>query len=317
MSLDVVGFGSLNFDYIYVVDSLAHGDEQVIIQEYHGSPGGSAANSIFALAKLGVTTGFLGAVGGDTEREQILTHMRDSNIDTSKIKVLASQSTSKVIVFVENGGERAMYSLPGASASTLAQPDEPNIDWLKKSKYVIFSAIPGKNALQTQEEIISHIHDDTHVVFMPGALYSKLGYSELKDIISHTYLLILNRRETQELTGREYASGAKWLVQAGCNHVVVTLSANGCLICTNDAELIVPTPELPKDKIVDSTGAGDAFTAGLIYGLLNDKPLHASAFYGNLSARACIQNLGARAGLHDKQKLESDFENFSEMMNNG
>jgi sugar/nucleoside kinase (ribokinase family) len=81
----------------------------------------------------------------------------------------------------------------------------------------------------------------------------------------------------------------------------------------NDDEIstIIPTPKLPSDKIVDSTGAGDAFAAGFIFGILHGKSLSHAALCGNLTARAAVQALGAQVGLLNKDELMREVEKYS------
>lgn len=315
MSMDVIGIGSLNYDYLHSVDTLAHGDQQVVIKQSFTSPGGSCANTIYGLAKLGIRTGFIGVVGSDLEGEQILSQMHDIGIDTSKISTVPQTTTSKVYVFIDKDGERAMYSLPGTCNTH--QFNEEDIDWLRTGKYIVISAIPGEDKFQQIQKMIYQIPKDTRIIFMPGALYSSLGYSVLKNIIKKTYLLILNRGETRTLTDQEYEAGAKWLVDNGCTNVIVTLGDKGCFICNNEMQSIIPTPKLSPDKIVDSTGAGDAFVAGLVFGLLNEMTLQHAALLGNLAGRYCLQAFGARQGVIDRGTLMAEFEKYSKVMKNG
>jgi ribokinase len=309
MVLDVVGYGAINFDYINVVDELATGDQQAVITETHGLPGGSATNTIFGLATLGVNTGFLGAVGGDTEGAKILKNMQNMGMDISRIKKLDAEFTSKVFVYVDSSGERAMYSLPGASIKL--QANDQDIEWLKTSKFTVISSLPGKDQVRKIQKVVEEIHENTKIIFMPGGLYSKYGYSELKKIISMSYMLILNRRELQELTGQDPNNGSKWLLNHGAQRVAVTLGEEGCLVNDNNNHKIIPTPKLPPDQIVDSTGAGDAFAAGLIFGMLHGKSLPHAALCGNLTARAAVQALGAQVGLLNKDELMREFERYS------
>lgn len=309
MALEVVGYGAVNFDYINLVDELATGDQQAVIKETQGVPGGSAANTIFGLATLGVKTGFLGAVGGDSEGEEILKYMQQVGMDISRIKKLDSENTSKVFVFVDFRGERAMYSLPGASIKF--QATEQDIGWLKTSRFTVLSSLPGSDQVQKIQKVVGEIHEDTHIIFMPGGLYSKYGYSKLQEIINKSYMLIVNRRELQELTGKDQNSGSKWLLDQGAKCVIVTLGEDGCLVNDHNNTTIIPTPKLPPDKIVDSTGAGDAFTAGLIFGILQGKSLPHAALCGNLTARAAVQALGAQVGLLNKEELMREFDKYS------
>lgn len=321
MDKDVLGMGSLNFDYIYEVDSIATGDQQVIIknthavhgphgtQGVHGSPGGSAANCIYGLAKLGVGTAFFGAVGDDSEGEQILFQMKDVSIDTSLVKVYQNTATSKVMIFVDKDGERAMYTLPGAS--TRIRPNDHDIHQLNQYKLIIISAIPGDAQFKLLKEIVSKINKNVKIVFMPGALYIKFGFKRLHDLLKRTYLLILNHRELQDLTNKNLEDGINWLIEKGCRIIVVTLGSDGCLVADSTIFNKIPTKKIPVNKIIDSTGAGDAFTAGILFGLLNNKSLKVASLYGNLTAANCIQALGARAGLLDKKSLLYEFKKFS------
>jgi ribokinase len=311
-----IGIGSLNFDYIYKVDTVATGDEQVVISDYHGSPGGSAANTIYALARLGIKTGFVGAVGVDVEGEQILSQMTEIGTDVTRIQKLKSELTSRVMVFVDNYGERAMYSLP--AASTKLQISNNDIEYLKSVEFTIISAIPDNRYLELYKKIVTQIQHDTKIIFMPGALYSKTGHSILKEILNAAYSVILNRRELEEITQQpEYQDGAQWLVKSGCKNVVVTLGKSGAFIQNAKQQTVIPSPEVTQEKIIDTTGAGDAFAAGLIFGLTLDKPFNDAILIGNIMAGACIQGLGARGYIPDKDKILLEFNEYSERIKNG
>ncbi len=312
MNIEAIGNGALNFDYLYVVDALATDGHQATISESFETPGGSCANAIYGLAKLGIKTGFVGAVGDDYEGERVLLQMQKVKIDTSKIKSLSKVATSKIFVFIDRNGERVMYSLPGASNKF--KGNTRDISWLSKSKYVLLSSIAGGAQLQFQKKIVTEIHKTTRIVYMPGALYLKYDFSKLKDIITKSFIIILNRREIQQLTNCDYHSGAQLLVEKGCCTVAVTLGAAGCFIYDGRISSLVSSPKLPKNRIVDSTGAGDAFAAGLIFGLLNDRSLSDAAVFGNIAARCCIQGLGARTSLPDKRLLNSETRKYTKQL---
>jgi sugar/nucleoside kinase (ribokinase family) len=164
--------------------------------------------------------------------------------------------------------------------------------------------------------LISNIQKTTKIIFLPGALYSRYGFSELEPILTQSDIVILNSREVLELTGRKFQVGAKWLVKKGCKIVVITLGRQGCFIYYSKKSRIIPTVKLSDNKIVDSTGAGDAFATGLVYGLLNKLQLTKAAFLGNLNARFCIQGLGARFGLPDENLLINEFRKYSKVVEN-
>jgi ribokinase len=152
---------------------------------------------------------------------------------------------------------------------------------------------------------------------MPGGFYSRLGFAKLKKILIKSEIIVLNRRELKLITGKKYSTGARWLINNGCKLVVATLGEAGCVITEENGQTEIPTIKLSKNKIIDSTGAGDAFTAGLIYGLLTNRSIFGSAFLGNLAGRCCVQGVGARANLPNKNFLEKEYKIYSKVITNG
>jgi ribokinase len=313
----VVGLGSLNYDYIYIVDKFAAGDHQVVIEDSMGSPGGSAANSIFGLSLLGIRTGFIGTLGDDPEGRLIISEMSKIGIDTSFIECSKDAITSQVLVFVDRYGERAMYTLPGAGKELTIGNSE--IDYINDSGFVIISAIPGDQAFNKFVDLVSKLNKNVKLVFLPGGLYSKRGLDELKPIFQRTYLLVMNRRELEYMTntGSDYRAGIEKLLGYDVKNIVITAGSQGCMVQAGNEYYQVPIKKLQKEQVVDSTGAGDAFTAGMIFGLLSGKPFYDAAICGNLAGRACIQALGARAGLLTISKIENEFNVYLKEISNG
>jgi len=133
-----------------------------------------------------------------------------------------------------------------------------------------------------------------YISFDPGIIYAQRGIDELKPILTHVDILLLNKTEIEELTGLNYRDGASELISMGISVVVVKLGEDGCYITDGSKEIAVPSF---KVEVVDTTGAGDAFNAGFLYGFLKGKDLEECGRLGNLVASRCIQKLGARAGL--------------------
>src|SRR4030066_649770 len=84
--IDIVGFGAINIDRLFRVDELVVDGEQ-LVTDFASLPGGSAANTIYGLAKLGVKTGFVGAVGNDEAGKELLDDFKAAAVDTGQIRV--------------------------------------------------------------------------------------------------------------------------------------------------------------------------------------------------------------------------------------
>ncbi|UCD54224.1 MAG: carbohydrate kinase family protein, partial [Dehalococcoidia bacterium] len=84
--IELTGLGALNMDYLYKVERIVE-DGETVVTETKSSPGGSAANTIYGLAKLEVSTGFAGVIGGDTEGKILLKDFQEVGVDTTQIRV--------------------------------------------------------------------------------------------------------------------------------------------------------------------------------------------------------------------------------------
>ncbi len=106
--MDFVGCGALNLDRLFKVSRITKGDEEVAIEDAQEQPGGSAANTIYALGKLNKEVGFIGSVGSDAEGKLVLDSMKSAGVDTSQIKIKPKTRTGLVIGIVDVKGERSL-----------------------------------------------------------------------------------------------------------------------------------------------------------------------------------------------------------------
>ena len=179
--MDIIGIGALNFDRLYKVDRLNVGDDEIYIKEEHEAPGGSGANTIYALGKLGLTAGFIGAVGGDDEGRQIIKSFEDTGVDTKGIAVKKDARTSLILGFVDKIGERALYVSPRVNSELSTRDVDPK--YFKDAKMMLLSSFVDDAQLELQKKILKKASKDTKIIFMPGALYCKRGYDNLKPIL--------------------------------------------------------------------------------------------------------------------------------------
>jgi ribokinase len=291
----IIGIGALNIDKLYLVERIGDAGEEIGIDSVSEQPGGSAANTIAALARLGIKTGFIGRVGDDADGAYLRFEMAKEGVDTRGIEV-ARGRTGSAIVLVDPGGERSMYVHPGVNDALSLTPE--NLSYVKSAKCLHLSSFVGETVIDVQREILDR--SKAEISFAPGMLYVRRGLDRLSGIISNARVVFLNRDEIEILTGSGYRKGAGELNEIGAEIVVVTLGGDGCYIRTSDAEVSIPGLAA---RVVDTTGAGDAFCAGFLYGLLVDEPLGACGRLGNFVAAKCIGAVGAREGLPRKIEI--------------
>ncbi|MBN2014898.1 MAG: carbohydrate kinase family protein [Candidatus Altiarchaeota archaeon] len=295
--MDVIGFGALNLDRLYRVKDLAKEGEHQEILDFEELPGGSAANTIAGLARLGLRTGFIGALGDDPEGRIMLEDFKDYGVNTRGISILKGR-TGFIIGFVDSRGERTLYPYPGANS--MLEFKEELLEYAKNTGYLHLSSFVDDRQFGLQKKIVNLLPKKVEISLSPGILYSRKGLSPMLPILKRSSIVFLNESEIRVMTGEDYRNGSKTLIEKGVKRVAVTLGDKGCYLRDQDGEHKVKAAGV---RVVDTTGAGDAFSAGFIYGLISGKSTHESGILGNRMAARCIQKLGARTGLPTKQEL--------------
>lgn len=288
-AIEVIGFGALNCDRIYQVDDLALPGQEIGVISSAQQPGGSAANTIVGLARLGVRTGFIGTVGDDSAGRLLLSDLGREGVDLQGIKI-SKGDTGTALIFVDSRGERAIYILPSVNDTFVAT----NEHYAKQTAVLHVSSFMGTDQLKMQIAYLQRLEKLPKISFSPGNIYTKLGTNELKPLIEQSFAVFLNREEAEALTESSSIEDVSKLLDAGAQIVAVTLGGEGAYIATSRENLHIPPYE---SRMTDTTGAGDAFAAGFLYGQLTGKNLRKSGLYGNFMASRSIAQPGGRKGL--------------------
>jgi len=298
LNVDIVGVGALNLDNLYCVSRFGTSGEEIPILSHSVSPGGSATNTIVALSRLGIKTGFIGVVGNDTAGRTILNNLNLEGVDTEGV-AQTGENTGKVIALIDNEGERTLYVHPGVNDSF--QINDSVIRLAIKANFLHLSSFVGETSFNSQKKLLKKIKPN-NISFAPGMLYARKGMRALEEIIRISKILFLNQDELKILTGNGLKEGSKKLLDLGANTIVVTLGQRGCYIKNGREEVTI---EGYPSKVVDTTGAGDAFAAGFIYGVLSNYPLIQCGKFGNKLASISIRKVGAIANLPTIKDLDS------------
>ncbi len=315
----VVGLGALNMDYLYRVERILD-DGETVVKESILSPGGSAANTIYGLAKLGVNTGFVGVVGDDDDGKLLIRDFKKVGVDTSQIKVKTQAKTGSVLCLSDALGKRSLYVSPGAN--NLLTSDDLDWGYINQAGALHLSSFADDRQFKISLELINRLDLSTKISFAPGALYTARGLKALTPILDRTYILFINHSEMRQLTEQDVIGGAESCLKHGCHIVVVTLGKGMKLesgketgrravtavayIRDTENEYLIEPPSGNVAK-VDTTGAGDAFATGFLYGLLINKGLETCGQLGDIVARFSITKTGARKGLPTLKRLSQRY----------
>ncbi len=315
-NIELIGLGALNIDHIYQVDRILD-DGETVVKESGLFPGGSAANTIYGLAKLEVNTGFTGVVGDDAEGKILIQDFQKAGVDTSQIRVKPGAKTGSVVCLSDRLGRRSLYVTP--SANNLLTMDDLDLTYINQARMLHLSSFADDRQFKILLELMDRLDLSAKLSFAPGALYAKRGLKALAPILSKTHILFINRNEIKQLTGEDIINGAESCLKQGCSIIVVTLGKGTSLELgkgisrrtvtaigyIRDAETEHAIQPSNQDIVsqADTTGAGDAFATGFLYGLLRGKGLEECGRLGDIVARFSITKLGTRQGFPTLNQL--------------
>lgn len=301
MKLDVVGFGALNLDRLFQVNQIACKDEEGQIKNLHESCGGSAANTIIGLARLGLDTGLIGKIGSDREGETLLDNLQNEDVDIHGIIKSSNGRSGTVHGYVDRKGERALYVDPGVNDTITIQEIDP--EYASNTRLLHLTSFVGKS-IQAQEELLDNIDDQITVSLDPGMIYASKGIKAMQKILQRTNILLINQNELDLLlrSRKDQDTKINTLLNYGIEILVIKQGKKGCLVTDGVKTYLLDAYDV---DCRDTTGAGDAFNSGFIYGFLEGKNIEESAMLGNFVASCCVQELGATTGLPSKSILGS------------
>ncbi len=313
--MEIIGLGAMNMDHIYQVEKAMVDGEQVVT-ESASIPGGSAANTIYGLAKLGVKTGFVGAVGTDKDGKRLISDLKTVNVDTSQIRIKKA-NTGCTICISDKLGRRAIYVVPGANS--LLSIEDVDLAYLNRARIVHLSSFANDTQLDLQVRLIENLVAPIKISLAPGMIYASKGLKGITPLLKKAHVVFVNRKEIEQLTGKEFRSGAQECIKLGCHTIVVTFGKGLvnkkrtiiAYICQTDKNYEI---ELEADNsrfTLETTGAGDAFAAGFLFGLLRGKTIEECGLLGHIMGRFAISHIGARKGLPTLAQLSHRYFEYS------
>ena len=309
---DVFCIGAALIDMIAQVARHPFDDDEVFVSDLTMLSGGAAANTAYACAKIGLSTAFIGKLGErDPFNEKIINDFKEVSVDTSLIKYSRDYTTGSAYVALNQKGERRIYANSGA-ANYLSKEDI-STKALKNTKIIFLSSL--KNIVPLLHAKIGR-NLNIPVILNPGMLIIDQGFDYIKNLLEKIDILILSQKEFKTLfkfkenyfSEDSIRERSVSLFALGIKVIVITLGEKGAfLLTTTHDELIHP---LKLENIIDTTGAGDAFSAGFIYGLVKNlnlkfEHLRNNVKIGNFVAGNCIQKLGARNGIPRRNELKT------------
>jgi nucleoside kinase len=291
----VLTTGYPSLDHIARVERLgAPGETRIVEQPWRAAtPGGCAANVAVALARLGTRAAACFAVGDDASSARYLEGLQRDGVDVGEVTIRAGESMPQAYLFLDEH-DTELYFDPGAMRDW---PGPETLD-LTDTARVVVTVGPVAATIAIIE------HAEKHGI--PIALQLKRDLTafepdRLRAMLAHCDLLFANREEIGFLLEAVGVRHTSQILSLGPRWIVETRGSEGAVLHHEAGELEVPV--VPAQKTVDPTGAGDAFTAGVVFGLMAGAAPVVAARIGAVLASFVVEGWGCQQTLPGREEL--------------
>ncbi len=270
---------------------------KIVTNDAAFSYGGGALNTALALAKMDLNVAAAFRIGSEGTGDVLLEEMAKRHVDHRYVERDRTLHTGLSFVITVPGADHVLFHYPGAGAG-LTIDNLAGID----TRWLYLTSLIGASTELLPQIEAKVLADSIQLVLNPGATQIAAGYPALRGLIAAAHVLIVNRREAAELVHSADASAATGMIPDllgsmrgwGARHVVITDGAAGVYAATGDRIYFMPA--YPA-RVIDTTGAGDAFGAAYVAGLVHTAGDVAEALrLASANAASVVANDGAHAG---------------------
>ena len=301
--MDVVTLG------VHVVDVLVRPVEEIpqgqggqLVEQIRATPAGTAGGTAVTLAKLGARVHTAGAIGQDDLGTLLLAMLDRWEIDTSLLVSRPDVQTSASVLPIRPDGSRPAFHVVGANA-TYSSADAP---WeaIAQADFLHLGApefMGGEEAAKILRFAREHATVTSADLLAPGEQAAGI-VDWLAPAFEHLDYLLPNEEQVLGLSGeQDLIGGCRALLRRGVGCVAATCGADGAVVVDEEREEHVPAPPV---EVVDTTGCGDAFSAGFLRGLSLGRSLRDSAALGCAAAGLVAGGLGSDHGEFDLEQAD-------------
>ncbi|WP_435204850.1 ribokinase [Micromonospora sp. bgisy143] len=288
----VVVVGSANMDLVAMAPALPRPGQTMLGTDFVMVPGGKGANQAIAAVRAGASCAFLGAIGSDAFGVTLRARITAAGVDTGHLRVVYGAS-GVALVMVNGQGENAIVVTPGANDALVGLTDEE------------LATVRGADVLVAQLEIPVRTVTAAALAARAAGTRVVLNAAPARDLppelLDAVDLLVVNEGEAQAFTGRG-REDPKALLDLVPRAVLTIGDAGAWYVDREGAEVHVPAVRV---DVVDSTAAGDAFTAALAVGWGEGRDVVDAVRWAAAAGAACVRKLGASVALPQRAEIDA------------
>lgn len=301
---DILRFELFDKDIIKKYTAIEY-SRKLNVKDVRFAPGGSGANIAANCSMLGLKSAYIGVMGNDFSADICLTDLRKRGVDLSQVIQTDKDTTAlSIILKTPWGKDRSILAYKGAN--NLLKPSDIKEELFNNIKAFAWTSLTTDDACKAIEKAITLTKNKGGMVFAaPSMSIIKNAPEWAKILISNSDVVSLNLEEAQEFTGENKKTlMIKIFLDMGIKLISITDGPNGSII--SDGKIIINSGVYSAGKVEDTTGAGDAFLAGILISLLNSFSLEKTSKMATAMSFLECKEIGVREGLPNSiQELEN------------
>ncbi|MCI3242759.1 carbohydrate kinase family protein [Streptomyces spinosisporus] len=277
------------------VEEIPEGQGATLVEDIRMTAAGTAAGTALTLAKLGASVRTSGAIGTDPTGDLLIQLLDRAGIDTELLVRRTDTSTSATVLPIRPNGDRPTLHLLGANI-TYGLDDVP-WDAIAEASHLHLGG-PELMGADVPARILAHAREHDVVTSVDLLAPGELGtYDQIEPLLPYVDFLLPNDDQVLGFSEeQDLVTGARKFLAAGAGLVAVTRGGDGALLVTPDATETIPAFDV---DVVDTTGCGDAFSAGFLRGIGLGRTPREAAVLGSAAAALVAQGLGSDHGDFD------------------
>jgi ribokinase len=295
--MKVVGLGQCSLDYIFVVDVFPKPDTKKEVLQWTVCGGGPVATALVSLSRLGVNCSFCGIIGDDRSGKIIEASLREENVDIEALIKRPGSHSQTAFISVEQGSGKRTICWKRPSGNPLLPEELPN-DFLENANFLLLDGLMTDASQDAAEQARAQ---KIPVMLDAGRMREGMQMLAAQSdylVASEEFGKEMVQERGEHLQKEEEAlSRMKDLGPAVCT---ITLGERGN-VTLSDGE-VFHVPAFPVD-VIDTTGAGDVFHGGYIYGLLQGWGIKRTVYFASAFASLKCRRLGGREGIPSLEEV--------------
>lgn len=264
---------------------------KLLIEKLEFHTGGGGTNAAVSLSRMGLKTAYIGKVGKGTNSNRVIKTLKCENVDVSMIARDDARTGYSIILNAE-GHDRTVFAFKGGNNDLKIK----DIKFSRmKTRWLYFSSMMGESFKTIEKTAVWAKKNNIKIAFNPSTYLAEKGRKHINKILERCDILVMNDEEAKILAGGDNTNENLRILHGWTKGIVAVTEGKKGVHATDGKKMF--SLKASKIKVVDATGAGDAFASAFLAGMIKNNDMNLALRLGMANAESVISKFGTKAGL--------------------